>query len=207
MNKSIAPVTLLVLLMFCWAQQSRAFLFQFPCLAGFSHHPDCYDVQEEKTSSLSSRPDSRLFAFTQLDRPMSRALASVADDFRDFFDHSFDDPWPLTPSPFFRSASRRPTSSSVWTSLNNNILPMDVEELEDRYELVLELPGVRKEDVDVSVKGKQLIIQAERKLSNKQQTAPTDRMKKSEKEKAEGSETVTSAAVKAEGEGEAKQPS
>jgi HSP20 family protein len=39
----------------------------------------------------------------------------------------------------------------------------DVEEMDDAYIIEMELPGVQKEDIDVSVEGRRLIVQGERK--------------------------------------------
>ena len=41
--------------------------------------------------------------------------------------------------------------------------PADIEETDDAYVVEVELPGVRKEDVDISVSGRRLIVNGERK--------------------------------------------
>lgn len=58
----------------------------------------------------------------------------------------------------FPSMWRRPLSAEMaW------VPPVDMIEKEDKFEVKVELPGIKKEDIDISVTGNTLTIKGERK--------------------------------------------
>jgi HSP20 family protein len=92
--------------------------------------------------------------------------------FRDEFDQLFDRftksvaPWPFS-FPSFGGASAPVPSPSSWFSAR---LPsVDVAEDEKAYTITAELPGLAAEDVDVSVKGGNLVIKGEKRQETKRE--------------------------------------
>jgi HSP20 family protein len=71
-----------------------------------------------------------------------------------FDDRFFDD--------FWRTAGRVPTRGTEFEP------PVDVVEQENAYELRIELPGIKPEEVDVSVDGNTLTVRGERNISDEQ---------------------------------------
>jgi HSP20 family protein len=71
-----------------------------------------------------------------------------------FDDRFFDD--------FWRASGRTPTRSAEFEPA------VDVVEQENAYELRVELPGVKPEDVDVSVDGNTLTVRGERNYTDEQ---------------------------------------
>lgn len=63
----------------------------------------------------------------------------------------------LLEQPFTWSWNRRPTESMAWAAL------VDMYEKDDSFVVRAELPGVKKEDIDISITGDTLFIKGERK--------------------------------------------
>ncbi len=61
---------------------------------------------------------------------------------------------------FFNDAA--PSRHYVQSANSRNLMNTDIKEFEDRYELGIELPGYKKEDVSASLKDGYLTIEAER---------------------------------------------
>mmetsp|Transcript_38039 Transcript_38039/g.28025 ORF Transcript_38039/g.28025 Transcript_38039/m.28025 type:complete len:229 (-) Transcript_38039:171-857(-) len=63
---------------------------------------------------------------------------------------------------FFAPASvGRPSSSSQYSS-NFHLMPLDVVETLGSYEMVIDLPGVDKKDIDISIRGDEITVSAQR---------------------------------------------
>jgi HSP20 family molecular chaperone IbpA len=73
-------------------------------------------------------------------------------------------PTKCAPSSSSGSKGRSYSSTSTYRSSDGWTLRTEMQELDDAYELVLELPGVRREDVQLAVRGEELVIQAQRAL-------------------------------------------
>lgn len=67
----------------------------------------------------------------------------------------------LFESVFPASANEDEFSSAVWAPR------MDVKETDDRYHLSLDLPGVSKDDISITVKDNRMIIRGERQEENR----------------------------------------
>jgi HSP20 family protein len=55
------------------------------------------------------------------------------------------------------------TYRSMWRTLSEPAMPVEIQELDKAFLLTAELPGVRKEDIDISIAGNQVTISAEAK--------------------------------------------
>lgn len=74
------------------------------------------------------------------------------------------DPFHLSRMDPFESLVRdlMPTGfRSLMQPWSEPVLPIEVQELDNAYLLVAELPGVKKEDIDISIAGNQVTISAE----------------------------------------------
>lgn len=74
------------------------------------------------------------------------------------------DPFHLTRMDPFESLVRDllPTGfRPLMQPLSEPVMPIEVQELDSAYLLVAELPGVKKEDIDISIAGNQVTISAE----------------------------------------------
>lgn len=80
---------------------------------------------------------------------------TALDSYRGF-DNFFDDMW----NNFLTSPQFREEDSVVWTPR------MDVKESKDAYEISADLPGLKKDDVKISLKDNVLTISGERKYEN-----------------------------------------
>jgi HSP20 family protein len=60
----------------------------------------------------------------------------------------FDEPWPAVPALFGK---------------DGYVPQVDVEESDDAYTIELDLPGVDKDDIDIEVAGRRLVVSGERK--------------------------------------------
>jgi len=69
----------------------------------------------------------------------------------------FDSMEHLLEQPFTWSWNRLPSEHMAWAAL------VDMYEKEDKFVVRAELPGVKKEDVDISITGDTLLIKGERK--------------------------------------------
>jgi HSP20 family protein len=79
------------------------------------------------------------------------------DPFRDL---TLTEPW-RNLEEFFNDFSLRPLADKVQAEPR---IRMDVAESEDHYAVKAEIPGVRKEDISVSIDGNQVTISAETRL-------------------------------------------
>lgn len=59
-----------------------------------------------------------------------------------------------------------PTKSLIQSSDSLNLMNTDIKEYEDKYELDIDLPGYKKEDVKASLKDGYLTVEAERHADN-----------------------------------------
>jgi HSP20 family protein len=76
------------------------------------------------------------------------------------------DPFGLTRLSPFESMVRDfvPTTfRSLMRPLGEPTIPLEVQELNDSYLVTAEMPGVKKEDIDISITGSQLTVSAEAK--------------------------------------------
>ena len=62
----------------------------------------------------------------------------------------------------FFNDSYKPAQRYVQSANSRNLMNTDIKEFEDKYELGIELPGYKKEDVTASLKDGYLTIEAER---------------------------------------------
>ncbi len=103
--------------------------------------------------------------------PASSQTGALWRSFRDEFDQLFDRftkniaPWPLS-FPAFGGASSAPSVAS-W--LAAPLPSVDVTEDDKVYTVTAELPGLAAEDVDVSVKGGNLVIKGEKQHETKKE--------------------------------------
>lgn len=71
----------------------------------------------------------------------------------------------LTPSlfddHFFDNALKMPAVSKFF-HMNDRVMNTDIKELDDHYEMAMELPGYKKEDVKAALEGGYLTIRAKR---------------------------------------------
>jgi HSP20 family protein len=74
---------------------------------------------------------------------------------RDFFDDFFDDP-------FFNNKDMRKLEKKMYGHRAENIMKTDVKEKDDAYEMKVELPGFKKENIKVSLEDGYLTIYAEK---------------------------------------------
>jgi HSP20 family protein len=76
----------------------------------------------------------------------------------------FHFPSALTPSSFFSGLTHPTTHSSPHQLREWNLhTPMDIKETDKTYEVTVEMPGIEKEDINVSVKNHIMTISAEKK--------------------------------------------
>ena len=68
--------------------------------------------------------------------------------------------WGNTFDNFFNDSIRTTERKSRWNP------PVDIHEHEDHVELLVELPGLKKEDISVKIEDKLLTIEGERKLES-----------------------------------------
>ena len=57
--------------------------------------------------------------------------------------------------------------SSAWKSFSGYTPAAELEEMDDAYQLKLELPGIKKEELDIQVTADSVTISGERKVDNK----------------------------------------
>ena len=87
------------------------------------------------------------------------------DTFRqDFFDHFMDDfAFPAFPD----------TEKALYGKHAKNLMKTDVKETDTEYELIVDLPGFKKDDVKVSLENGYLTIQAAKGLDKEEQEKKT----------------------------------
>ena len=69
---------------------------------------------------------------------------------------------------FFNSAFGNDRTPSMFHATGSSIMSADVKEFKDHYEMSLELPGYKKENVNASLKEGYLTIEAKREENNDQ---------------------------------------
>ncbi|PJF41687.1 MAG: heat-shock protein Hsp20 [Phototrophicales bacterium] len=67
-----------------------------------------------------------------------------------------------------------PTTTNLWnTAYNNNMLAIDLHETDDAYEMVINVPGIDPENIDVSITENVLSIVAELQQEKREENAQT----------------------------------
>ena len=88
-----------------------------------------------------------------------------------------------TLAPFFKINFAQPgVNSNIWSEFNQptSFLPaVDSIENETSYVLSFDLPGVRKEDLNIEIKDKYLIVSGERKIEHTEKTHAYGRFERS----------------------------
>lgn len=113
-------------------------------------------------------------AAIQVDEPMEKIESKPSWPHFSSLWHSpsFSHDWPFHHSPFhfpsfhpsniFSGLVHTPSSSSQLREWNIHT-PMDIKETDKSYEVSVEMPGIKKEDINVSVKNHIMTISAEKK--------------------------------------------
>lgn len=82
-------------------------------------------------------------------------LPSVFErDLFDDFDSFFNDPW------FDRSYNRKPAKKAGEQHRTKNVMNTDIKETKTDYEVSIDLPGFKKEEVEIELKEGYLIVSA-----------------------------------------------
>ena len=84
------------------------------------------------------------------------------------FDDLFDSAWPEWDDGFDRGAGRALATRSPFGKRAQNLMKTDVKENGANYEMAIDLPGFKKEDVHLSLKDGYLTIQAARTHTNEE---------------------------------------
>ena len=79
---------------------------------------------------------------------------------RDFFDDFFDDPW-------FDNDMRR-TEKKLYGHHGKNMMSTDIKERDNEYELEMELPGFKLEDISAELENGYLTITANKSVEQKE---------------------------------------
>ncbi|MDO4622541.1 MAG: Hsp20/alpha crystallin family protein [Eubacteriales bacterium] len=116
------------------------------------------------------------------------------------FDDFFDD------FPFFDDREMRNTEKKLYGNRASHIMKADVKELDDGYELILDLPGFTKDEISASLENGYLTITAEKALNRDQKDKEEKNGKYIRKERYSGTcsrsfyvgEQVTQDEIKAE---------
>ena len=92
-------------------------------------------------------------------------------------------PSPLFSDPFFRGVERFLGDDllSRWNDVGENrwVPPIDVLEREESLEFTAELPGLKKDDIDITVEDKVLTLSGERKFENTEERNGYHRIERS----------------------------
>lgn len=86
--------------------------------------------------------------------------------FDDFFDFGF---------PFYDGRDRQKVEKKLYGHHAQNLMKTDIKELENGYELEIDLPGFKKEEVQVELENGYLIISAAKGLDQDEQEKETGR--------------------------------
>jgi HSP20 family protein len=70
---------------------------------------------------------------------------------------------------FFEDFFTEFDNDASYSSWNSRKVPLDIHELNDSYEIIFDLPGVKKEDVHIEVDDNILTISTERKNESKEE--------------------------------------
>ena len=79
------------------------------------------------------------------------------------FDDFFDD------VPFFDNRAENQIEKKLYGRHAHNVMKTDIKETDDNYELIVDLPGFKKEDIHVDVDGDTMTIRAERHSEHEDQ--------------------------------------
>ena len=97
--------------------------------------------------------------------------APTGDIVRDRFSRLFEDSFNEMLRPY--GAEAEGVSNRTW------IPPVDIRETADSLKLVMDLPGLRKEDVNITLENHVLSVSGERKLENEQRNDTFHRLERS----------------------------
>lgn len=84
--------------------------------------------------------------------------------FDDFFDSSF---------PFYDDKALRNAEKKLYGRKAEHLMKTDIKETDDGYEMMIDLPGFKKEEVKVSLENGYLTISAEKGLDKEEQDKKT----------------------------------
>ena len=79
------------------------------------------------------------------------------------FDDFFDD------VPFFDNRAENQIEKKLYGRHAHNVMKTDIKETDDNYELIVDLPGFKKEDIQLQLDGDTLTIQAQRHSEHEEQ--------------------------------------
>jgi HSP20 family protein len=103
-------------------------------------------IRKEKKNKIIERPTKRHDITARKPYDIWRDMDSLFDSFRTNFDDLF---WPWS------------GSSGLTTYLQDRTPPMNVADMGDHYEMRLEVPGIPKDNIDITVKQNGIEIKAE----------------------------------------------
>nr|QKY14938.1 heat shock protein 20 (hsp20) [Polytomella parva] len=118
-----------------------------------------YATDSSITTKGPSPSDSSDDFFTQFEKSMERAVNKAFVAPFSFNDPFFSSPWLSPHSP----KSGPGSSTSLFPVPDARFIPMDVVERDSEYELIMDTPGLRPEDVIVEVQGDFLKVRGTRK--------------------------------------------
>lgn len=81
---------------------------------------------------------------------------------RTFADDVFDDFFDFDEFPFFDNRAERKMEKKLYGHRAKNLMKTDIKEKKDGYELDIDLPGFRKEDVKVTLENGYLTVSAQK---------------------------------------------
>lgn len=94
---------------------------------------------------------------------------------RVFSDDLFDDFFNFDEFPFFDDRDERKMEKKLYGHRARNLMKTDVKETEKDYELIIDLPGFKKDEVKVSLQNGYLTIGAEKGLDEEEKGNKTGR--------------------------------
>lgn len=94
---------------------------------------------------------------------------------RVFSDDLFDDFFNFNEFPFFDDRDERKLEKKLYGHRARNLMKTDVRETEKDYELIIDLPGFKKDEVKVSLENGYLTIGAEKGLDEEEREKKTGR--------------------------------
>ncbi|OUP48632.1 Hsp20/alpha crystallin family protein [Lachnoclostridium sp. An181] len=94
---------------------------------------------------------------------------------RVFSDDLFDDFFNFNEFPFFDDRDERKLEKKLYGHRARNLMKTDVRETEKDYELIIDLPGFKKDEVKVSLENGYLTIGAEKGLDEEEKEKKTGR--------------------------------
>lgn len=85
------------------------------------------------------------------------------------FDDFFDD------VPFFDNRAENQIEKKLYGRHAHNVMKTDIKETDDNYELIVDLPGFKKDEIKVSLEDGYLTIEAAKGLDEDEQEKKTDK--------------------------------